>query len=399
MAVSQGGAVRSWIHLTNRTPKQSEVSGSLSDFGCEESEERFREQIESRIGGVPVTYNNGRMVRKEAVYPQNGEMVPVDMNFALNRFDEYLDEKEDMETIMVNTDTGDKSYFSNSHRFEEDYKKKQMAEFYAVESKALENYGEEGLTTVMLTLSASPFDSTGQLIPSIDHLDSIMCPEVGSWQAVKTAMSRALSDYDSEYLRILEPHTPDKGQYVSAGYAHVHVGILVDDPENELCSDDFAPVMRAHVNNCETAGESAHNVHSDAVSVTPYDPEEDGGIGAYLTAYMGEMLEDDPQDAERWYKRFMVTLWASNRRRVSFSRGAKEWAREDYREKYMLEEGEEEEEEESAWEMWGVRVVNCWGEREEIECGSGGGGSYLRAVDYDDSKLKVDVPQGRGPPI
>jgi len=193
-------------------------------------------------------------------------------------------------------------------------------------------------------------------------------------------------------MRILEPHTPDKGEYYTSGYAHQHVALMIDDPDNELEDRDFKPVMDAHIRNCKTAGREAHRVDSKSVSVEPYD-EEEGNIGSYLTAYMGEYVKEDPTDSERWFKRFLAGLWASNRRRVGFSNESNEWAREDYKEKYKesLREGKKQTAEEKQYEYYGIEKTKEDGETEEIEVENGNSGSYMASSPYSSNDFVASV--------
>lgn len=378
-----GSGCGSWIYCTNRTPSREDLNPENLD-----TDMPVELEIENRLGEVPITLNKDRSMREES-FSSRGEIL--NWNDIVHCWEKYIENKEDTAHILENMDNSDKIYIPSTHRFSEEYQDKQMAKFYSIENKALENYGKEGLTTVMLTLSASPYDN-GQILPFTDHLDSIMDPDLGSWQAVKTAISRVLSDYDYNYMRILEPHTPDEGDYATSGYAHQHVALMVNDPENELEDQDFKPVMDAHIRNCKTAGSEAHRHDSKAVSVNPYD-EEEGNIGSYLTAYMGEYVQEDPRESERWFKRFLSGLWASNRRRVGFSNEANQWAREDYKEKYKesLREGENQTAEEKQYEYYGIEKTKDNGETEEIEVKNGNSGSYMTSSPYSSNQFVAKI--------
>lgn len=367
---NSGKSELSWTYLTNETPTKQHLNRIKSNSDLPDLAPVFEQQMK-RIGMVR---NTERKCREETFFETNVRS----WGDAVNQLEDYIDDKKGLNHILQNKDSGDKIYIENNHRFEESYKNKQMAKFYSIESKALEKYGKENLKTVMITLSASPLLEDGRFKSPIDHLDSIMDRDRGSWNAVKSAMTRVLSDYDYEYMRILEPHGVENGKYWTSGYAHMHLGILVNDPEDDLACQDFSPLMNAHIHNCETAGKEAHNVNSDSVSVTNYDDDKDGGIGAYLTAYMGEMMDGEFEDQDEYFKRFLATLWLSNRRRVGFSKGANQWAKEDYEEKY----GEEKDDKESKnYEYWGIAKPDENGELEEHEIkNQGHSGSYLEKM-------------------
>lgn len=381
-----------WIPLTNHTPTRETFYSGISD----------RDELEEKMQSVLLTECDGRSLRDDTLWTENGASMPMTVGWAVNMFEQYLEDKEGLSTVLQDMNSSDERQIriQNSHRFESDYMRTQMGKFYALEREAINRWGSDKLTTVMITLSASPFKGDGSLMPPVDHLDSIMDPTKGSWRAVRTALGRALPEGVSigdgaEYCRIVEPHTADKGNYASSGYGHVHVGLVLNSDDVE--PDDFAGVLRSHVNNCPTARESAHKITDGAdssVSVTEYDPQQSGGLGAYLTAYMGKQLDEDPQDASPHMKRFMATLWASGRRRVSFSNGAQKMIQSDYennkseaqirreRAKEMRQMWEFMDGEIPDWEMVGIETVDSeTGEIEFIECDSGGGG-YMGSVQF-----------------
>lgn len=368
----------SWNYLTNHTHKVEH----LKTANIETQDITPEQDIENKLGQVPITLNPNRKMRKES-FTQRGDIMS--WNDIVHAFDRYIEDKEGTSHILKNLNSGEKLYIPDSHRFTEEYQDKQMAKFYSIENKALENYGSQGLTTVMLTLSASPIDDSGQIMPFTDHLDSIMDSNRGSWRAVRSALDRVLEDYEWNYMRILEPHTPDSGSYYTSGYAHQHVALMINDPSDSLKPEDFSSVMDAHIRNCKTAGKEAHKPEN-SVSVTPYSEDEGGNIGGYLSAYMGEEIQEDARDSERWFKRFLAGIWASNRRRVGFSNEANEWAREDYKEKYK-KSLREDENQGSEYHYFGIEDSDG----EEIEVESGNSGSYMTSSPYSSNSFVASV--------
>jgi hypothetical protein len=355
-----------WIYLTNHTVSREDLKrlNSTSD--------KNNDDIENKIGNLPFTLDRERVCRDE-VFSDSGVLSWYDV---VRQWERYIEDKKDLEHVLENQDN-ERLFIDNSHRFDSDYKNKQMAEFYSVEEAALDEYGKEGLTTVMLTFSASPFKN-GHLINPVSHIDSLLDRKKGSWYAVKSAISRVLSGYDYEYMRILEPQT-DEGKYHSSGYPHMHLALMINDPSDSLDPQDFEPVMNAHIRNCETAGSAAHKVQSDAVSINPYSEEEGGNIGSYLTSYLGKTVDSDPLEADIWFKRFLALLWGSNRRRVGFSNGANEW-KNSGDSKEDKEDGQEDEENDSSdpddWDYVGIRQEDPYGDIEVVEVESGNSGSY-----------------------
>jgi len=396
VTVDLGTAGLSWIPLCKYTDGLGGLKVQNSNCG---SESEAKERIDGIVDSVPLTERSNRTLRKDVVVPVDGLHLPTDLGFAINRFDEYIDSKDGQQVIMQEMNSGKKKFINQYHRFEKGARKKTMGQFYAVEREAVEAYGEDNLVTVMLTLSASIFRSDGRLVPIVDHLDSMVDKDVGSWAAVKSSLHRILSDYDWEYMRMLEPHTPDKGLHATAGYTHQHIALMIRDPNKELQESDFKPALDAHVRNCETAGSSAHSVDK-AVSLVEYDPEK--SLGSYLTSYMGKMVDKDVRDAPHWFKRFLTMLWASNRRRVSFSQGANAWKRRDRERDGYIDfntvDPHELDSEDIDWYVGWVlsKIVDDWqmvglktSDGDIIECeGGGGGGSYLTDTAYPDDYEK-----------
>lgn len=336
------------------------------------SDSEYKNWVEQNFGKVPITQNWDRSIRKEGFYftedLQDRQSAIKKVQRTLNilswsdivdQFEHYLDDKEDLTHVLENNE-GDRVYIDDSHRFEESYQKDQMGKMYAIERQAKEKYGEENLKTVMLTFSASPYRD-GNLLPPIDHLDSLL----NSWDTLRRSLYRVLSDYEFEYMRILEPHTPSS-RYETSGYAHMHMGIVVKDENDTLEAQDFKGLLDKHVSNCKTAGSEAHNVNN-SVSVIDYEDDKEGGIGGYLTSYMGEKIEEDPRDADRWFKRFLAMLWVSNRRRVNLSQGANEWVKED-----RDIDQKDDQDDDTEWEYIGVKK-----DGELIDCNYSNTDSYL----------------------
>lgn len=396
MSVRPQNAGLSWIPLCKYTHSKSALRVDNSNS---KSKEIAKLEIDKKVESLPLTNKSNRSLRKDVVVPKDGLHLPSDLGFSINRFNDYLDDKDGQKIVMKEVNSGNKKIIDQNHRFEKKARKKTMAKFYATEREAINEYGEDNLKTVMLTLSASPFDEGGNLIPIVDHLDSMVDKDDGSWASVKSSLHRVLDGYEWEYMRILEPHTPDKGMYATAGYCHQHIALMIKDENDTLRESDFKKPLQSHVSNCDTAGKSAHTV-SNSVSMVEYDENEEGGLGAYLTAYMGKQLDEDARNVERWFKRFLTMLWASNRRRVSFSQGANEWIKSDREDSggidyetvdYMDLDADEKEDYlgwvfskvMDEWVMSGLKLSN--GEIIEVD-GANKSGSYLR-----DTELPPDM--------
>jgi hypothetical protein len=202
------------------------------------------------------------------------------------------------------------------------YANRYYARFKGLERQITDEYDD--LHTVMLTFTGSHRNANGGWRCPADHIREV----VESWAGgVKQELHRTLRGKNWEYARILEPHQD--------GYGHVHMAIFV---EGEVNAGDFEPVMQKHVEKCQIAGSDAHTVEN-AVSVNSVDPNaeeaEEGPIanlGSYLSEYLGAYGEE-PDERPANVQMFYSVTWATNTRRVNFSRGASEMIREDDRER------------------------------------------------------------------
>jgi hypothetical protein len=170
----------------------------------------------------------------------------------------------------------------------------------------------DGVTTVMLTDTASTLTVNGNPRPPADHMRDI----ADGWDAQRKALHRALEGHRWEYCRIWEPHPG--GENGAEGYGHLHIGVFVEDPDNEVEAELFEPVMESYYENCDPAGWDAHKPEN-GVSVS----HELDNMASYLSEYIG-VYGDDPLDRPMHQQMFYATTWATNTRRVEFSNGAQE---------------------------------------------------------------------------
>lgn len=168
----------------------------------------------------------------------------------------------------------------------------------------------EGMTTVMLTLTASHQNAEGSPRCPADHMRDIM----EGYDAARKQLHQALSGRNWEYARVWEPHAD--------GYGHLHIAVFVeDDGDRDLRAEQFEPVMRSHVENCKPAGSEAHAVDGDDAAVSVNDDVEN--LGSYVSEYIG-IFGDETLERPITEQMFYATCWATNTRRVDFSNGAQD---------------------------------------------------------------------------
>lgn len=167
----------------------------------------------------------------------------------------------------------------------------------------------EGLTTVMLTFTASHVNANGGPRCPADHMRDIM----DGYDAARKQLHHALSGRNWEYARVWEPHAD--------GYGHLHLAVFVEDDGDrpDLRAEQFEPVMRSHVENCGPAGSEAHAVDGDAVSIN----SEVNNLGSYISEYIG-IFGDETLNRPVTEQMFYAVTWATNTRRVDFSNGAQD---------------------------------------------------------------------------
>jgi hypothetical protein len=268
-------------------------------------------------------------------------------NHATNRWRDYIRDKEDVTTVFRN-DAGDEARGSKPHRFHPDYADKQYAKLKDLERGISDAYGKR-LHTAMLTFTASSTDDDDNPRPPVDHLDDLLA----SWDAVTTALSRALEGRRFERLAILEPH--------QSGYIHVHMAVFVDGP---ITASTFHPVIRSHLRNCDGAEWDAHDLEDDSTISVHHagaDRDVDGDgldeLAIYLAEYLGT-YGDDPLDQAEHVQASNALLWATERQRWRPSNGAQQYMKTPQRDETA-----------TTWELAGIERDD-----EMIPCGPGSGG-------------------------
>jgi len=264
----------------------------------------------------PLTERNGVGLRTEVLREDAEGLRPTTWRDAVWDWRNWYKETRDAKAVFENGD-GETIKGSDPNRFHPDYSDKQYAKLKDLERGIREDYGKR-LHTAMLTLTASSTGGVdGEAVPPVDHLDELL----SSWDAVRRALSHSLEGRRWERLAILEPH--------KSGYLHVHVAVFVD---GKVTREDFAPVIDAHLRNCELAERDAHDLDDDGtISVRYAGGDRDGEdaldeLAIYLSDYLGT-FDGDPLDAPQNQQMANAVLWATGRQRWRPSNGAQEYMR------------------------------------------------------------------------
>ncbi len=297
-----------------------------------------------QILSTPLTEKDGVSLRQD-VYDYgavHGDR-PLPWRESVHEWRQYIEDNRDTDAIFKNTETGEYHAGGDPHRFAPEYGDKQYAKLKDTERGLSHDYGKR-LHTAMLTCTGS-WCPDGEPLPPVDHLQELD----SSYDAVRRALNRQLEGKRWEYLAILEPH--------KSGYFHIHIAVFVD---GVVTRDTFAPVIEAHVRNCDIAGRDAHDTDSDDIisvrhagadrsaDLEDRDDDADGALdelAIYLAEYLGT-YGDDPLQQPDHVQMANAVLWATGKQRWRPSNGAQQ---------YMAAEQPDDDEEESHWELIGIR--------------------------------------------
>nr|CAA47000.1 unnamed protein product [Halobacterium sp.] len=293
---------------------------------------------------------DGMKLRDELTFDTSRAVKAVSWGEAIDRFQSWYDDQRGTQ-IVVENELGETVGFDMPNRFTPEYREMLYAKAQSLERGLRERWGSL-LHTGMVTLTASSTDDEGRLRPPLEHFEDLL----ESWEAVRRALARVLEGREWEYLAIHEPH--------ESGYVHIHLGVFVRGP---VVAEQFEPVLDAHLRNCPTAGEDAHEVFDengdeDAVRVRRSShPSRSGGVenlGAYLAAYMAGEYGSEPSEMPENVRAFYATMWASGRQWFRPSNGAQE---------LMQPEEDDEGDSIEEWEMVGIAPEGDLGDIIEVD--------------------------------
>ena len=208
-------------------------------------------------------------------------------------------------SLVFENDEGDTSSMPMLNSYMAEYSDTYYARLKQFERAVQRHFIEP--TTVILTLTASTENDRGLPRAPADHMREI----ADGWHRARQELYDVLGGHEWEYLRIWEPH--------ESGYGHLHVGLVIDG-RAEIGPGDFVPFLDTYTDKVKAAGTAAHTVDK-AVSVN----DDIENMGSYLSEYLGiygeeESVLDRPVAEQIFY----AISWATNTRRIEFSRGAQE---------------------------------------------------------------------------
>lgn len=181
----------------------------------------------------------------------------------------------------------------------------------------------------LITLSASSVPG-GERVGPLDHLRV----RRDSWQDCYHTMRNTLRSLGLswQYDRRTEPHHGERGGGLNHCYGHDHIVLVVD---GDVSAADLRPIVEKHVDSCEWAGASAHDLDEDwradpdAVNtVTVKAAGELDNLANYVASYCG-IEPVDLLDRSLEYIAWAAAVTAANKRTVSRSDDARHAAQAD----------------------------------------------------------------------
>jgi hypothetical protein len=252
----------------------------------------------------PLSVEEGRALRDEAVHELSDGVQARPWYAVVSEFRDWYDGY-----LRANIEYEGPDGETARTRLENSYQPRYGKRYYAKLKDLERAIGRsfEELTTVMLTLTASHENAEGGWRCPADHMRDIM----DGYDAARKQLHQVLSGTNWEYARVWEPHAD--------GYGHLHVAVFVEADGEEIAAEDFAPVMRSHVENCGPAGSEAHAVDGDDAAVSVRDDVEN--LGSYISEYIG-IFGEEVLSRPLTEQMFYAVTWATGTRRVDFSNGA-----------------------------------------------------------------------------
>lgn len=125
----------------------------------------------------------------------------------------------------------------------------------------------DGLTTVMLTRRLSPLDNSGNWLTPWECNEMLHGGSIH--RSVRGALAYHLGHFDYEWIAVTAPTE-------SAGTPHEHIYVWIDDPENNVTTEQVAPALDRHLDHCTNAQKKHHQYRADgtygAITVQ-HDPD------------------------------------------------------------------------------------------------------------------------------
>jgi hypothetical protein len=112
----------------------------------------------------------------------------------------------------------------------------------------------DGVTTAMLTRRLSPLDDIDSWLTPWECNEMLHGGRIH--RSVRNALAYQLDAFRFEWVAVTAPTE-------SAGTPHEHIYLWIEDPENEVTTDNIAPALEKHLKYCANAYEEDHRYRAD----------------------------------------------------------------------------------------------------------------------------------------
>ena len=221
--------------------------------------------------------------------------------------------------------------------FDPEYQSKTYAKLSALERQfiggeypnggSVEGEFEEPMTA-LCGLTASGFvrvgDAGSGFRPPVDHDRAIREAWSGDTSSVKRSLRYVLEDklgLDSSEYAWWWQSEPHPGDGPNAGYSHSHPVVIFDAaatdvPADAITAETFRPVVSKHVEQCEGAAWSSHDLDE---AVTVNQPDEIDDFASYVSKYLAVGPDQDLLERSDEYLMWAASQWATSTQKYSKS--------------------------------------------------------------------------------
>jgi hypothetical protein len=189
--------------------------------------------------------------------------------------------------------------------------------------------------TALFGLTSTAYNVAGEassgLRPFVDHDREIREAWSGTSSSVKRSLRYVLEDKlglsSDEYAWWWQAE-PHPGDGPASGYSHSHPVVVLDAAAADVSGDDitaatFAPVVRRHVDECDGAGESAHQItDGEDSAVEVRDGDDIDEFASYVAEYLKIGPDDDLLERSDEYLLWAASQWATSTQKYSKSQAA-----------------------------------------------------------------------------
>ncbi len=136
----------------------------------------------------------------------------------------------------------------------------------------------EDVTTAKLTRGVSPLDDTGERLTPWE-LDEML-----NGGTVRQRVRSALDYHLKDKLELGFEWVAVTSVTLTTGTPREYIYLWIDDPENEVSTDNLAPALEKHLSGCDNAYAENHTY------------QDDGSAGAITVAHSPPLVSSPPAD-------------------------------------------------------------------------------------------------------